>query len=412
MHIRAFGKSDKGLRRQHNEDAFLIDHDRRIYLLADGMGGHNAGDVASRMFVQIVSKDTRQLLTHLDEQNLHPEERRRTLIRQLPTSFARASASIHAEGLRTPASRGMGTTGVLVVPDGQGIYISHVGDSRVYLFRNDQLYQLTEDHSFVMVLFKEGRITVEEMATHPQKNLIVRSVGLKPTVEADTLYLDLFPGDRFIACSDGLTDMVTDRELADMLTTTRGPRMVEQAVVVANQRGGVDNITLIALEVEHYGGSAPTSRPHQARFGVIERVRFLRDIFLFANMTDHECIKINRILYQREFTEGQTVLRQGDQGDALFIVAQGSVGVWKGDIHLISIGPGGHFGELALIGDQHQRSADIVTETSCVLFTIQRRDLLDLIDEDKVLGNKLLWAFTEHLGDRVRDLSQRLSQTP
>lgn len=409
MHIRAYGKTDTGRAREHNEDAFLLDPERRFYALADGMGGHNAGDVASRMFVHTIADGTRALLQDLDAQPLHPEERRRALIRQLRDSFSHASAIIHDEGQRNPARRGMGTTGLLVVPDGQGVYICHVGDSRVYLFRGNQLYQLTEDHSLVMHLLKEGRIRPEEVEDHPQKNVIVRSVGLRPTADADTLYLEVFAGDTLLMCSDGLTDMVRQDELADLLRQQRGPRLVDRAVEMANLAGGYDNITLVVIEVEADASKRSASHALPERFGVIEKVRFLRDIFLFESLTDQECIKINRVLYQRQFSKGDVVIRQGDPGDELYIVAQGAVGVWKSGVHLITIGPGGHFGELALL-DDHRRSADIVAEADCTLFTIQRSDLLDLLNEDKALGNKLLWAFTYHLADRVRDLSERISQ--
>lgn len=401
MRVRAFGGSHPGQKRAHNEDAFLLDEKNGVFVVADGMGGHNAGEVASQMVVKEVSRQARNLAQSIQT---HGEDGggRRYALHYLPQVIEQANRLVYTEASTNPDRRGMGTTVVMFLPIGNEAYVCHVGDSRLYLLRDDELFQITEDHSLVMRLLRQGQISPEQAENHPHKNLITRCVGIQPEVEVDSLYLDLQPGDRYVLCSDGLSDMLEFEHIEQLVRRHKGQQLVDAAINMANRAGGLDNITVVVLEVEH-------DRPgdHAARMGVLQRVEFLQDIFLFAQLNDQECVKVNRILYEERHTARANILRKGQVGDEFYIVVEGKVGIWDGQVHLTSIGPGGHFGEFTLLEDQ-PRSADVWAETDCTLLIIRRSDYLELVAAEPVLGVKVYQAFLKHLADRVRDLSTRL----
>lgn len=410
MRIRAYGGTDVGLQRDHNEDSYFCDEELGIFAVADGVGGHSAGEVASKMAVETVAERARAIQHLLLEyRQRRDESSRQQLVRALPGLLEQANEEIFLTAQENPEMRGMATTAVLLLPMGTDAFVCHVGDSRVYLYRDRSLFQVTEDHSLVMSLFKKGMLTQKELATHPRKNIILRSLGHQATVEVDTLYLDVAPGDVFLLCSDGLSDMVPEEEISRLCGSWRGNELVRRLIDAANRHGGRDNVTVVVVEVEEDLEEAQT-RQYQ-HFGVQQRVTFLQDIFLFTRLNDQECVKVNRILYERSYQPRELVVREGEQGDELFIVVTGKLGVWRGDVRLTTLGPGGHFGEMSLLADA-PRSASVVAEEPCTLWVVQRGDLLELCQEDPALGNKILWAFLQNMADRVRDLTSRLAAMP
>lgn len=410
MHYRAYVASDPGRQRTENEDAFFVDEARCLFAVADGMGGHNAGEVASAIVVDEVARQApwleRLLEDHCREQS---QTTRQALLRFLPAVVEAANERVYQEALRDSTKRGMGSTAVVFVPAEEDAFIGHVGDSRVYLFRTGQLFRITEDHSLVMQLFKRGLLRAEELATHPRKNVILRSVGGQASVEVDTLYVDVYPGDRFVLCSDGLSDMVSEPDLAGLLAAHPGGEFVHAAVDAANAAGGRDNITVVLVEAAQDEDEALEQAPLAgASLGLAEKVDFLQDIFLFAQLTDQECVKVNRILYERKVRAGTPIVREGEYGEELYFVARGTVQVRRGDVHLVDIGPGGHFGELGMLG-RDQRSASVLAREDTTLLFMRRVDFMQLLQDDPTLGNKVTWAFLANLADRVRDLSRRLA---
>ncbi len=401
MNLHAYGGTHPGQVREHNEDAMLLDVRNGVYVVADGMGGANAGEVASRMVVEEISRQARSLVRSIVDQADDADRGRRWALHYLPQVVEQANRMIFEEAQRTQARKGMGTTVDMLMAVGDDAYICHVGDSRVYLLRDGELFQITEDHSLVNRLLRQGQISPEEAHAHPHKNLITRCVGIQPQVQVDSLYVDLQPGDRFLLCSDGLTDMVTEEQLLQLSQHYAGQDLVDACIHAACEAGGHDNVTVIVVEVER------DESMHPARIGMLERVEFLQDIFLFAQLSDQECVRVNRILYEQHYPARTQILRKGSQGSEFYIVVQGKAGIWDGRTHLTDIGAGGHFGEFALLEDQ-PRSADVWATSDCTLLVIKREDYLQLVAEDAVLAVKVYQAFLKHLADRVRDLSRRV----
>jgi PPM family protein phosphatase len=248
--LRAGGATDTGLVRDHNEDRFLADE--RLFAVADGVGGHKAGEVASQTAVETLQREFTEPSTD-------------ALIDAVKT----ANRTVWNLAETNSDQRGMGTTltALALVDDGgeDRLAIVNVGDSRAYLLQQGQLEQLTEDHSLVEQLVREGQLTAEEAQVHPQRSIITRALGLDPEVEVDSWELTPYKGDRLLLCSDGLTNEVSDEQIATTLRTVGDPEEAAQQLVnEAREHGGSDNITCVVVDVvddDNPAEPAATLRP-------------------------------------------------------------------------------------------------------------------------------------------------------
>jgi serine/threonine protein phosphatase PrpC len=228
--------------RSGNEDNFTVDASatRGIFIVADGMGGHAAGEVASEMAVQIVQRELAPV------KDLDSEE----VVQIVANALKRANRAIHDRTITEVDKQGMGTTASVLLVSGGRYLIGQVGDSRVYLLRDGGFSQLTKDHSYVQEQVDAGFLTPEQARYHPYSNVITRCVGASPDVEPDIYRGEVRPGDLYLVASDGLTGMVDDRRLAQLLNSRAEPERKVQALIrEANGRGGLDNITAIIVEV-------------------------------------------------------------------------------------------------------------------------------------------------------------------
>jgi PPM family protein phosphatase len=228
--------------RSGNEDSFAVDADleRGLFIVADGMGGHAAGEVASEMAVQILQRELTDL-RDIDEAAAGE---------RVMGALKRANKAIHDRTIAEVDKQGMGTTASVLIVAGRRYLIGQVGDSRVYLLRDGALRQLTKDHSYVQEQVDAGFLTPEQARYHPYSNVITRCVGASPEVEPDVYTGDARVGDLFLVASDGLTGMVDDRRLQQLLLARVAPeRLVHLLISEANGRGGLDNITAIVVQV-------------------------------------------------------------------------------------------------------------------------------------------------------------------
>jgi protein phosphatase len=238
MRLAAIGASDVGHKRRHNEDAFLVMPEAGLFAVADGLGGHTSGEVASRMAVE-------ELAARFAGLPGSPEQR-------LRTAFALANRAVHARSLLDPLLAGMGTTLVAAhFAEGGTLAVAHAGDSRAYLFRTGELRRLTEDHSLLQDYIRQSRPTPAEIEAYPHKNVIVRALGMRDTVEADVSLVELQEGDLVLLCCDGLFGMVSDEEMAGILRGEGAEilRANQLLVDAANRAGGADNVTAVLVEV-------------------------------------------------------------------------------------------------------------------------------------------------------------------
>jgi PPM family protein phosphatase len=231
--------TDPGRRRRGNEDAFV--REPPLFAIADGMGGAQAGEVASRLAAAVLRDATGADLTEPRLVELIQEANRRV--------FRRSSED--------ETTSGMGTTMTVALVDGDSIIFAHVGDSRAYRVRAGELEQLTEDHSLVGELVRSGRLSAEEAEVHPQRSVITRAVGTEPDVDVDTFTVPTQPGDVYLLCSDGLTDMISDREISALIDGADDlDRTARELVEAANAGGGEDNITVVLFQIGEESGAA------------------------------------------------------------------------------------------------------------------------------------------------------------
>ncbi len=245
------GETNVGMKRTHNEDSFTILPDENLVIVADGMGGHASGEVASKMavdamheFFEATSKDPDATWPYKMDKHRGYEENR------LITGIKLSNLRIFESAQREPKFRGMGTTLVAVIGTRDGIYVAHVGDSRVYRVRDHKLEQLTEDHSLLNDYLKMRKLTEEEIANFPHKNVIVRALGMKDTVKVDTRLEAPHIGDIVMLCSDGLSGPVHDDEILRIIEEAPDLKSAcSRLIARANENGGPDNITVCAVKV-------------------------------------------------------------------------------------------------------------------------------------------------------------------
>jgi serine/threonine protein phosphatase PrpC len=239
--LTCFGKSDHGLRRADNEDTFVVMPELSLFLVADGMGGEAAGDLASRIFAEAA-------VEIFSTGKTSSENERMDLVQR---AFTLAHERIREHVTKNPGDFGMGCTAELVSFLGDSCFLGHVGDSRIYLYRDDRLKQLTRDHSLIQEQLDQGLITSAEAKRHPLRNVVMRAVGVNEHLGVDLLKGRIQPGDLFLLCSDGLTDMVEETSVAEVLAFSlscaeKGERLIE----LAKAAGGYDNITVVLCKVE------------------------------------------------------------------------------------------------------------------------------------------------------------------
>ena len=263
MNLFVAARSDVGMIRAGNEDSFFAEANekRGLFIVADGMGGHAAGEVASEMAVQIISRELAGITEINNGDNVAAVK--------VAEAVKKANSKIYERTITEVDKQGMGTTASVLILTGSRYLIGQVGDSRVYLLRDGKLRQLTKDHSYVQEQVDAGFLTPEQARYHPYSNVITRCVGASDSVEPDTYNGEVKTGDVYLVASDGLTGMVDDRRLQQLLFSRATPgRVVDALISEANGRGGLDNITAIVVQVtaaETNGGDAPTSETPAVR---------------------------------------------------------------------------------------------------------------------------------------------------
>lgn len=235
--------SDIGKMRDNNQDAFYLSKDQSLplFIVADGMGGHKAGEVASTMALNIIEKNFLDNKESLSSEN--------TIINLIKKSIEEANTKIYLKSIENEKYKGMGTTITLAYIFENKILLGHVGDSRAYLIHEDNIIQLTEDHSFVNELLKMGSITKEEATNHPKRNMITRAVGSSSIIEMDLIAKEFNNNNILLLCSDGLFNMVKENEIYQVFSKEDDiQKACEILANIANNKGGFDNITIIATK--------------------------------------------------------------------------------------------------------------------------------------------------------------------
>lgn len=246
MKATGVGQTDVGQKRENNEDAFGVDDDHGVYVVADGMGGHQGGEVASQMSVDIVARELAKESTARTGNSVGDAE----LVEAITKAIRAANAAVLERAQAEPDLEKMGCALTALLCVGDRAVMGHVGDTRLYRRRNGEITQLSDDHTFVGELVRAGTVPAEQMHRHPHAHVLTRALGAQDDVEVDAVAFELRPGDRFLLCSDGLTAYFEDPETLNGPLSVDDFRSIPASVVrVANDSGGRDNITVVVVDV-------------------------------------------------------------------------------------------------------------------------------------------------------------------
>ncbi len=412
MELTFAAATDIGRTRTHNEDNFLIDKKLRLFLVADGMGGHAAGEVASSIAVHEIRDAIYNNRDLIDRYRVdHPGVQSYEILQVLEHAVQAACGAVHARAQIEQDKRGMGTTTTVLLIAGSGDhlrgFIAHVGDSRVYLARQNQCHVLTEDHSLMNELVRRGKLNREQIESSPYKqykNAVTRAVGVYSSVEVDTFDFDILPGDRFMLCSDGMYAYIDEEALPHQLAEGEIKEVPKKLVDSANAGGGHDNITAVVIRVGETSSTELAPRTNEVSL----KLEVLKGMQMFRYLSYKELVRVSNIAEMIELKIDQVVFSAGQPGDSMYVVLSGSVRLQKGEKMVAELGKGMHFGEMALV-DRSVRSLTATAAEGTRLLVITRKDFYDIIKREPASAVKMLWSFVQVLGQRLRKTTNDLS---
>lgn len=398
IQIRAFSGTDVGKVREHNEDASYVDPEGRLFMVADGMGGQNAGEVASSMAIEELRAEMGDAFARKTcERFLNdPSLDTRREVQQLLVSAVQAvHGRIYERAQEESDKRGMGTTLEAMLVLGRDAFLVHVGDSRIYLVRDRSVLQVTQDHSLLETLLAAGRGSREELKKSTMKNAVVNALGATPDLAVDTLHISLSTGDKFLLCSDGLHEYFGDEEeLGQVLDSLPGEAGIARLIEIANERGGRDNITGLLVWVLSVPG------PQISR-DLKHDLQALKSSTLFMGLTLQEALQTLRVCVEREVRSGEALPRITTGDDTAYIVLDGTIVTARGD----SVGPGTVIHPQALVGGEEPDGLAHSPFPARVL-AVRRNDFLRLCNEHRALGIKLLTSLSQILCRHTAGLSE------
>lgn len=404
------GTSDVGQKRSQNEDRYVVDDELGLYVVSDGMGGHAAGEVAAETAINAVVEHVRAARGELSGQNganLDPTR----LVDIGRTAVEHACAEVHRLATSSSEYSGMGCTLTLLLVTGNRATLAHVGDTRLYLHRGDQTYQMTTDHTFSAELMRSGYLKQEDAKKHMYSNVLTRCIGSQPAVQVDTLGFEVFSGDRFLLCSDGLSEYVPDLR---WLTASLGAEDLDEIpgslIAFANRAGGHDNITAVVVQVDD-----PTPEAPEPRRDSLYDNDALGEIFLFHSLPLVQLEHVRSALEVRLCGTGETLVSQGSPNATLWIVADGAVEVLKNDQTITVLGPGGHVGTATLLC-RRAAGATLRTRAPSRILALEGQALMQLAHAHPWLGltllEKLAIWLSGNLGPETASSQTLQSATP
>lgn len=404
IEVRFWAATDTGQTRDHNEDNFLVDKKLNLFVVADGMGGHAAGEVASSVAVRevrrVVAENRERVEAFIQEDS---PDRRQSLVKLLEEAVLTACARVHELSHESADRQGMGTTLSMMLIAGQRGFIGHVGDSRIYLARMGQVHQLTEDHSLINELIKRGRLKPGDEFDSPYKNAVTRAVGVYETVEVDTFDFDVLPGDNYLLCSDGLSCYIDDEITLEYLTQDDVKTIPDAFIVLANDSGGKDNITAVVVRAQAAAVEDQQKRMQDVR----QKLDTLRAIPLFKYLTYKGLVKVLNITTTRTFEAGEVIFREDTRDETFYVLLEGLVRLSKGVTVLADLEAGSHFGEMAMI-DKAPRSATATALRAGRALAIQRGRFFELLRSEPLMATKLTWSFIQVINARLRATNREL----
>lgn len=404
MRTRHAARTDVGRVRDHNEDRHLVDPALGLFVVADGMGGRAAGEIASQLAVEAVHD---LVAGRRDATDALVDGRAGTkfddIAKMVGESVTSAAQTVFGASLVEADRRGMGTTLTVLLIAGDRAFVAHVGDSRAYLVRGGRATQLTRDHSLVDELVLAGHITREE-AGNPELDrlrcVLARAVGVANEVNVDVLHLEVLPGDQFLLCSDGLSHYIDEHEIASQLLGDLDAS-VDRFVTLACDRGGHDNITALAVRCESTDPlDVDRLRSYERRSAALSRVP------LFQSLDPREFLHVLLAAETLEVAPGTIVLREDQPIPALFVVLDGRVRLAREGTPADEAGPGRWFGDASLV-DRWVAAPTALAVEPTRLLRLTRDALIAVSRREPEIAPKIVSAFARLAAERLKSPAAR-----
>lgn len=404
MQVKFAGRTDVGLVRRQNEDSHFADAAIQLFVVCDGVGGRAGGAEASKVACNFIAQELgkhRKLIRDFSENSGNVT--RRDLSVLLERTISDASAAVRRAQAGNPDFSGMATTNVTLLVAGSHAFIGHVGDSRVYLVRQGVMHPLTEDHSVMNDMKRRGRAAPERGhigATFTEA--LTRALGVLDSARVDLLDLELIPGDRFILCSDGIHGVLGDDQMQVVVPRGSVDEVADDLIEAALQRGAPDNATCVVVDVLD-------DKSADRAVLVRRRLEALQGVSMFRYLPYADLIRVAGIASEKVLRAGAELCKEGEFGESLFIILEGTATVLKGDgVAIADLQPGQHVGEMSLI-ERAPRSATVRAKTAMSVLVIERDAFFGLLSEEQT-AVKLLWGLVRMLNARLRTTSDELSQ--
>ncbi len=395
MKLSSFFGTNPGHKKSENEDSIFVDDKIGLYIVADGMGGAIKGTLASQKTCELVSKKIIEKLEFLEPLIKSHEPAKKDLLKDtFDELINEASTEIRSLIKTDPSLKGMASTLTLLWIHHNKAYLAHVGDSRCYLKRADQLHQLTLDHTYGQLAQSKG-ITKEV----PKAQALTQAIGFSKRVLIDHLLIELDSSDKFILCSDGVSDNLPEDKLATSLDKELKQSNVDELINLALESNARDNITAIAISIELKKDSHITSE---------DKTRFLKNLPFFEKLNYKEITKTIEASKQSTIESGEYIIHEGDMGRSFFIILKGSAEIKKGEASLSILKAGDYFGEMSVI-DGQKRSADVIALEKTSVVEITHQQFFKLIQNNPQLGAKILWNFNKRFSMIIRNLNQKIN---
>lgn len=405
MEVEFWATTHTGLARDHNEDNFLVDRDLSLFMVCDGMGGHAAGEVASALSVRVIHQMLQEHQWVLDDytQDMTSEAARQAVLELLHQAISEANRQVFALGQLDPEREGMGTTCcALLLLGGRG-FVGHVGDSRIYRIREQQVDQITDDHSLLNEMIRQGR--AREGDQIPNQNAVTRAVGVRESVEVDVYEVDVQTQDLFVLCSDGFSEYIErGAQLVGMIDPADLEASSQRCIEHALEGGGKDNITTILLRVRELDAAkkvlmySPTAK-------------LLRASPLFSEATPSEIARLCEVVDRHAFEPGDMIIEPNRSADCICLIVSGSVGVSGTEVGVTALHAGDTFGELSLLGRAHPREGyEALAPTRLLVF--RREPLFELLRESPNLAGRVFFGLASNMADQLHRVPADLRYDP
>jgi len=409
MRSRGVGLAHVGQKRSNNEDCWVADDQLGLYLVADGMGGHSAGDVASAMAVSAaagVVREDRELLTRVQKGEVAARE----LMPLVKRAVDAANESVHEAAKSDATKQGMGCTLTLLLIAGTRGIMAHVGDSRLYVSRGDRVHQLSQDQTVAAELVREGVLKPEQVATSRWRNALAQAIGTKESVKPDYLRFELAPGDRFLLCSDGLSNYFKDD--AGWLTSQLRQEDLEgipsELIDFANAAGGSDNITAVVVEVS----AEPSEDALSLTASVTGRINAVGETFLCRDLSLARQARVLSHCELETYSAGEVLVKAGDPLPGLFLVASGALCLEVEGQTVDTLAAGESFGASAMVLPRAARVTVRASEPSQALL-LRSESIQELSRSRPRLGMILQRRIARELGQALEErLEQETSPPP